>query len=144
MLLSYRLSVCYREDLHWAELDGWLLLRRQATVRKWAAEVASRARFASALPPEEAAANPGSLPVPCLVINNKADLRGAKSPPFASNRSSFCSTESADPFLPKTEGVLQLHKWCRMPCKSCLTACAIAAQIHVQGWKVKQIIHNPK
>ena len=46
-------------------------------MRKWAAEVAARARFASALPPEDAAANPGSLPVPCLVINNKADLRGA-------------------------------------------------------------------
>ena len=57
------------------------LLRRQAIVRKWAAEVASRARFASALPLEEAAANPGSLPVPCLVVNNKADLRGAQSTP---------------------------------------------------------------
>ncbi|CAL5218944.1 g695 [Coccomyxa viridis] len=56
--------------------DGAESKKRQATVRKWAAEVASRARFASALPPEEAAANPGSLPVPCLVINNKADLRG--------------------------------------------------------------------
>ncbi len=54
-------------------------------MRKWAAEVAAHARFASALPPEEAAANPGSLPVPCLVINNKADLRGAQSFPFASN-----------------------------------------------------------
>ena len=44
-------------------------------MRKWAAEVA-RAKFASALPPDQAAANPGSIPVPCLVINNKADLRG--------------------------------------------------------------------
>lgn len=46
-------------------------------MRKWAAEVAGRAKFASALPPDQAAANPGALPVPCLVINNKADLRGA-------------------------------------------------------------------
>ena len=45
-------------------------------MRKWAAEVANRAKFASALPPDQAAANPGSLPVPCLVINNQADLRG--------------------------------------------------------------------
>ena len=52
-------------------------------MRKWAAEVASRARFASALPPEDAAANPGSLPVPCLVVNNKADLRGRQSSPSA-------------------------------------------------------------
>ena len=45
-------------------------------MRKWAAEMASRAKFAGALPPDQAAANPGSIPVPCLVINNKADLRG--------------------------------------------------------------------
>ena len=45
-------------------------------MRKWATEVASRAKFASALPPDQAAANPGSLPVPCLIVNNKADLRG--------------------------------------------------------------------
>lgn len=57
-------------------------------MRKWAAEVAARARFASALPPEEAAANPGSLPVPCLVIHNKCDLRGAESLPFASFKAS--------------------------------------------------------
>ena len=45
-------------------------------MRKWAAEVAGRAKFASMLPPDQAVANPGSLPVPCLIINNKADLRG--------------------------------------------------------------------
>lgn len=44
-------------------------------MRKWAAEVAAKGRFAAALPPEQAAANPGGLPVPCLVVSNKADLR---------------------------------------------------------------------
>ncbi len=47
-------------------------------MRKWAAEVAAKGRFAAALPPEQAAANPGGLPVPCLVIANKADLRSAR------------------------------------------------------------------
>lgn len=60
------------------------MFRRQASVRKWAAEVAGRAKFASALPPDQAAANPGSIPVPCLVINNKADLRGATPLPGSS------------------------------------------------------------
>lgn len=45
-------------------------------MRKWAAEVAVKGRFVAPMPPDQAAANPGSLPVPCLVINNKADLRG--------------------------------------------------------------------
>ena len=58
------------------------MCRSHMSVRKWAAEVASRGKFASALPPEQAASNPGSLPVPCLVINNKADLRGAAPHPF--------------------------------------------------------------
>ena len=53
-------------------------------MRKWAAEVASRAKFASALPPDQAAANPGSIAVPCLVINNKADLRGMAPLPWNS------------------------------------------------------------
>ena len=52
------------------------MFRRQASLRKWAAEMASRAKFTSTLPPDQAAANPSSLPVPCLTINNKADLRG--------------------------------------------------------------------
>ncbi|KAK9915898.1 hypothetical protein WJX75_005758 [Coccomyxa subellipsoidea] len=50
--------------------------RSQASVRKWAAEVAVKGRFVAPMPPDQAGANPGSLPVPCLVINNKADLRG--------------------------------------------------------------------
>ena len=53
------------------------MVRSQASVRKWAAEVAAKGRFVAPMPPDQAAANPGSLPVPCLVINNKADLRGA-------------------------------------------------------------------
>ena len=56
--------------------------RSHASVRKWAIEVASRAKFASALPPDQAAPNPGSLSVPCLIVNNKADLRGDPSSPF--------------------------------------------------------------
>ena len=52
-------------------------------MRKWAAEVAGRAKFASTLPPDQAAANPSSLPVPCLVIHNKADLRGVTTLPWS-------------------------------------------------------------
>jgi hypothetical protein len=40
--------------------------------------MAMRGRFMAPLLPEQAAANPGNLPVPCLVISNKADLRGAR------------------------------------------------------------------
>ena len=46
-------------------------------MRKWAGEVATKGRFAAALPPDQAAGNPGGLPVPCLVVSNKADQRGA-------------------------------------------------------------------
>lgn len=42
---------------------------------KWAAEVAGRSRFVAAMALDQASANPGGLPVPCLVIINKADLR---------------------------------------------------------------------
>ncbi|BDA43878.1 probable ras-related protein Rab-7L1 at N-terminal half [Coccomyxa sp. Obi] len=66
----------------YADISGVIIVtdsasgRSQASVRKWAGEVASKGQFVAPMPPEQAAANPGSLPVPCLVINNKADLRG--------------------------------------------------------------------
>ncbi|EIE25686.1 P-loop containing nucleoside triphosphate hydrolase protein [Coccomyxa subellipsoidea C-169] len=66
----------------YADISGVIIVtdsassRSQASVRKWAAEVAAKGRFVAPMPPDQAAANPGSLPVPCLVINNKADLRG--------------------------------------------------------------------
>jgi hypothetical protein len=72
------------------------LIRSQASVRKWAAEVAVKGRFVAPMPPDQAGANPGSLPVPCLVINNKADLRGKTMiSPHPSNRKlSRCSREA--------------------------------------------------
>jgi len=64
-------------------------------VRKWAAEVAGKGRFVAAMPPEQAAANPASLPVPCLVINNKADLRGMHCPTPSVVRLSHCMKQDA-------------------------------------------------
>jgi hypothetical protein len=59
------------------------IFRTNASIRKWAAEVASWGRFLAPMLPEQAAANPGGLPVPCLVISNKADLRGVPKSPWS-------------------------------------------------------------
>ena len=98
-------------------------------MRKWAAEVAAHARFASALPPEEAAANPGSLPVPCLVINNKADLRGAQSFPFCQQLMFIVAVlhQQTQP-CQKLMGACSFTDTARMPCESChhsLCSCSL-------------------
>jgi hypothetical protein len=49
-----------------------------ASVRRWANEVAARGSFVGRCGEVQAAANPGALPVPTLVVANKADLRGAR------------------------------------------------------------------
>jgi len=49
-----------------------------ASVRRWANEVAARGSFVGRCGEVQAAANPGALPVPTLVVANKADLRGTR------------------------------------------------------------------
>lgn len=43
----------------------------------WAREVAKAASFSVPFPAELAASQPGGLPVPCLIVANKADLKSA-------------------------------------------------------------------
>ena len=67
--------MCYSSSA----LDAWRLdsCRAQPSVRRWANEVAARGSFVARCPEAQAAVNPGALPVPVLVVANKADLRGA-------------------------------------------------------------------
>ena len=49
--------------------------RARAGAKRWAKEVAEKGTFMSPYAPEVAAAQPGGLPVPLLLVATKADLR---------------------------------------------------------------------
>ncbi|KAK9843681.1 hypothetical protein WJX81_002072 [Elliptochloris bilobata] len=69
-------------NIFYSDLNGIIIVhdsttgRAQPSVRRWANEVAARGRFVARCGDTQAAANPGALPVPVLVVANKADLRG--------------------------------------------------------------------